>query len=233
MPATVVVVGCSGGVGACAARSALASGATVRALARTRSKAEKAIGADAFGQLDAFVEGSVSDASALGALLNAASAGADPATVTVLSCLGTPRGSDPCVESGTRYVMEAMARAGLSRLVMISSIGVGDSLAQGQAMAPIFIRCIVPLFLRKVFADLERAEELCWSGAGGVRCVSVRPPALTDKPGRGDYKLEGASNLRASKTTKIAREDVAAAMVALAGPAFDEWAGKGATVVVP
>jgi len=233
MPPTIVVVGCSGGVGSFAVRSALASGATVRALARTRAKAEKAVGADAFGRMDTFVEGNVSDASTLDALLDAASAGADPATVTVLSCLGTPQGSKPCVLSGTRCVMEAMARAGLSRLVMISSGGVGDSLAQGQAMAPIFIRCIVPLFLRKIFADLERAEEVCWSGAGGVRCVAVRPPALTDKPGMGDYKLVSAANLRPSKKAKIAREDVAAAMVELAGPAFDEWAGRGVTVVVP
>ena len=31
-------------------------------------------------------------------------------------------------------------------------------------MAWVFIRCIVPLFLRALFADLDRAEEACWRG---------------------------------------------------------------------
>jgi len=211
-------------------KKALANGFKVRALARSKSKAMAALGDEAFGQLDAFIEGDVSDASALAALLKD---GGDEHPV-VMSCLGTPKGMAPCVESGTRFLMDAMALRGWKRLVMISSIGVGDSLEQGRGMAPIFIRCIVPCFLSKVFGDLERAEELCWTERGGVKCVAVRPPALTDKPGRGNFTLASASDPRPSKTAKIPREDVAAAMVQLADPtAFGQWAGKGVTVVVP
>ena len=68
-----------------------------------------------------------------------------------------------------------------------------------------------------------------------VRCVTVRPPALNDKPGVGPacVKMASASELKPAKTAAIAREDVAAAMVRLTDPAvFDAWVGKGVTVVV-
>lgn len=230
---TVAVVGASGGVGRAVVHQALNAGASVRALARTRSKAEAALGGETLDRLEKFIEGDVGHPAALAELLSGS--GVD----VVISCLGTPQGATPCVEAGTRSVVAAMHSSGCMQLVVVSSIGVGDSLAQGQNMAPFFIRCIVPLFLGKVFRDLEDMEEFCWSQPGGVKCVAVRPPQLTDdKPEKGiePFIFTPASNLRpTTKKPKISRQSVAAAMVQLATKpgAFNEWAGKGVTVVVP
>ena len=51
-----------------------------------------------------------------------------------------------------------------------------------------FIRCVKPVCMARVFADLDRAEEACWLESleeDGVRCVAVRPPLLKDETGVG------------------------------------------------
>ena len=45
----------------------------------------------------------------------------------VLSCIGNRRGESAVVERGTMTIMAAMSKAGVPRMAMISSIGVGDS----------------------------------------------------------------------------------------------------------
>ena len=78
--------------------------------------------------------------------------------------------------------------AGKARLVIISSIDVGDSVAQGLSMDCFFIRCVKPVCMARVFADLDRAEEACWLESleeDGVRCVAVRPPLLKDETAPG------------------------------------------------
>lgn len=240
----VAVVGASGGVGSATVKAALAAGHRVRAFARSRTKLAAVLGEDVMTRLDDVVLGDVLDPTALDQLMSSNSEGDSPEVV--LSCLGTHGTSaKPCVCDGTRSLIRAITTAAQrgpvkakARLVILSSIGVGDSHAQGVSMAWIFIRCIVPLFLSKLFADLDRAEEACWretQTTNGVRCVAVRPPALNDKPGVGPagVKMASASELKPAKTAAIAREDVAAAMVRLTDPAvFDAWVGKGVTVVV-
>jgi len=243
----VAIVGASGGVGSAVLRQALGAGHCVRALARSRTKLAGIVGEETMSQLETFVEGDVSDPAALSQLL---SGGASDDTTNsqmaevVISCLGTPKSAKPCVCKGTESILKAMrtqsggASSMTPRLIMVSSIGVGDSRDQGLSMAWVFVRCIIPLFLSKVFIDLERAEDVLWrenETPGGVRCTAVRPPGLNDKPGKGPaaVKMVPASELKAGPAS-IAREDVAAAMLRLVDPAtFDNWAGKGVTVVVP
>ena len=220
---TVAVIGASGGVGREVVRTALDNGLRVRALARSRTRTQEKIGD--LEKLDEFVEGNVDDPESLARLL-------EGSVDIVLSCLGTPKGAAPCVENGTRKIIDAMRAAGLQKMAMISSIGVGDSLPQGLAMAPFFARCIKPLFLKKLFADLDAAEEVCWRAAG-MRCVCVRPPGLTNKRGTGIFRLAPSCELKPSKRASIPREDVAAAMIKFAkdDSAFLHWEGKGVTVV--
>ena len=263
---TVAVIGASGGVGREVVRTALDNGLRVRALARSRTRTQEKIGD--LEKLDEFVEGNVDDPESLARLL-------EGSVDIVLSCLGTPKGAAPCVENGTRKIIDAMRAAGvcryvveflspslplhptplvagdaadgrqfslfierpwwhggIQRMAMISSIGVGDSLPQGLAMAPFFARCIKPLFLKKLFADLDAAEEVCWRAAG-MRCVCVRPPGLTNKRGTGIFRLAPSCELKPSKRASIPREDVAAAMIKFAkdDSAFLHWEGKGVTVV--
>ena len=194
-------------------------------------------------QLDAVVLGDALNPETLDELMNVK--GASPEVV--LSCLGTHNTrARPCVCDGTQSLIKAIQTTAQrdpakakARLVILSSIGVGDSHAQGVSMAWVFIRCIAPLFLRALFADLGRAEEACWremQTANGVRCVAVRPPAFNDKLARGRavVKLVPSSELKPAKKAALAREDVAVAMARLIDPAvFAAWAGKGVTVVVP
>ena len=239
----VAVVGASGGVGSATVKAALAAGHQVRVLARSRTKLCAVLGDDVVAQLDAVVLGDALNPDTLDELMNAK--GVSPEVV--LSCLGTHNTrAKPCVCDGTQSLIKAIQTTAQrdpakakARLVILSSIGVGDSHAQGVSMAWVFIRCIVPLFLRALFADLDRAEEACWremQTQTGAIWPRVRPPAFNDKlaPGGAAVKLVPSSELKPAKKAALAREDVAVAMARLIDPAvFAAWAGKGVTVVVP
>lgn len=240
----VAVVGASGGVGSATVKTALAAGLHVRAFARSREKLNAALGEGVIDQLDARVLGDISDPVALDTLLSSNVDGNVPEVV--LSCLGTPSGAKPCVRDGTLSLIQAIHRQkcgipsrGKARLVIISSIGVGDSVAQGVSMDCFFIRCIKPVCMAGVFADLDRAEEACWLESreeDGVQCVAVRPPMLKDETGVGTEGVEmfTSSALKPARRAAIARADVAAAMVRLVDPSvFAVWRGNGVTVVVP
>ena len=228
----VSVVGATGGVGSKLVEHLVNAGARVRALARSRAKATQVLGDDMIARLDAFIEGDVSDEDALGRLLTADGKVSD----VVVSCLGTPQGSPPCVRDGTESILKSMRTQGCGRLVFVSSVGVGDSLPQGKSMAWFFMYIIKPLILRKAFRDLDEAETICWGAPEGVKVVAVRPPHLTDSPGLGieAVRFKPSSDLHPSKKASISRADVGAAMAALAcdPTRFDEWAGRGVTTVV-
>lgn len=221
----VAVIGASGGVGRWVVKHALSKGHAVVALARNEEKLVASIGQENFDKLDKCVVGSCGDATAL----ESAVAGAD----FVLSCLGTTRGEDQVVESGTRNVIAAMKKSGAKNLAMISSIGVGDSLAQGKRNAKLFMYVIKPLFLRAVFRDLEGAEKVCRDENGGLNIVRVRPPGLQDQPGKGGYQWvePHVLELPGGAATAIPREDVALAMVDLCeGDGFTTRGGTGPSI---
>ena len=155
-------------------------------------------------------------------------------------------GAKPCVCDGTLSLIQAIHRRtggnrsrGKARLVIISSIDVGDSVAQGLSMDCFFIRCVKPVCMARVFADLDRAEEACWLESleeDGVRCVAVRPPLLKDETGVGieAVRLVASTELKPARRAAIARADAASAMVRLVDPSvFATWVGKGVTVVAP
>src|SRR5712691_4783712 len=97
----------------------------------------------------------------------------------VISALGhsrpSPGGRD--LHPGTSHIIEGMRAAGVSRLIWISSHGVGDSRGRSGF---VFERIFVPLRLRTEFADKERQEVMVT--ASDMDWTIVRPARLTNGP---------------------------------------------------
>ncbi len=102
---------------------------------------------------------------------------------------------------GGKNVVRAMERAGVKRLVAMSTLGAGESRKQMGFVAD---KLIVPLLLGRLVEDQNGMEAAIRASA--LDWVLVRPGELKDRPGRGSWKtsLDGAGVSRA-----VAREDVA------------------------
>lgn len=106
-------------------------------------------------------------------------------------------------EDGTRNIIRAMETHGVSRLVCLSSLGVGDS----RTNLPFFTRyVIVGIFLRHAFADHERQERVVRESA--LAWTIVRPPHLKDGPRTGQYQHGFPPTYRKIRG-QISRADVA------------------------
>jgi putative NADH-flavin reductase len=135
----------------------------------------------------------------------------DPAAVekavagqeAVLSTIGAGAGRTTLRQDGTRNIVEAMEKAGVRRLVCLSSLGVGDS----RANLPFFTKYIVvDVFLRHAFADHERQEAVVRRSS--LDWIIVRPPHLKDGPRTGVYR-HGFATTDRQIGGKISRADVA------------------------
>jgi putative NADH-flavin reductase len=126
----------------------------------------------------------------------------------VLSALGVRQiGKNTILSDGTRNLIQAMQKLGVKRLIVESSLGVGDS--QGQ-LGPMHNWFVMPFLLRNVFADKETQESLV--RASGLDWVIVRPAILTNGPRTGRYKAGFAPNNQSIKR-KISRADTAEFML--------------------
>ena len=185
----VLVLGATGGTGREIVRQLNKSGHISVALVRSREKA---------ADMDAvLIEGDARDPKALDRAL----AGCD----AVISALGTPPSPFKAVtllSAATQLLVAAMQRAGVKRLVCITGIGAGDSRGHGGFA---FDNIIMPLLLRKVYADKNRQEAII--GASGLDWVVVRPAILNDKPRRG--KICALTELSQFHGGTISRSDVA------------------------
>jgi putative NADH-flavin reductase len=104
---------------------------------------------------------------------------------------------------GTRNIVSAMKRSGVSRLICQSSLGVGDS----RGNLTFFWKYIMfGLLLRPAYLDHERQER--YVKESGLDWVIVRPAAFTDGRRTGQY-LHGFSATDKTPTLKISRADVA------------------------
>ncbi len=106
-------------------------------------------------------------------------AAAVPGHDAVISALGhsrpSPAGHD--LHLGASHTINAMKAARVSRLIWISSHGVGDSRGHSGF---VFERIFVPLRLRAEFADKERQEALV--SASDLDWTIIRPARLTNGP---------------------------------------------------
>jgi len=156
----LVVFGATGGLGRAAASTAVARGDQVTAFARHPGRLHLASSVRV-------VEGDALDAEAVAAAI----AGQD----AVLSALGGRpwRDRDVCAQ-GTRNIVDAMRRHGVRRLVVVSSLGVGDS---RERLGWLVRNVAAPLVMRRSFEDKERMEDVVRSS--DLDWIIVRPGLLT------------------------------------------------------
>ena len=123
----------------------------------------------------------------------------------VLCALGmrSPKSLVSCdlMSASMRALVPAMKRRGVSRLILESAMGVGQSAEH----APTALRLAFATVLRQVGTDKAAAEE--YLRASGLDWTIVYPPSLTNGPAAGDYRSGEALKLKG--VPKISRADVA------------------------
>ena len=183
----VAVFGATGGTGKQVVEQALAAGHHVTAL--VRDPAKLAIN----NQSLTIKRGDVLDPEQV---FNTVS-GADAVIVSLGNTANNP---DGVVAKGTANVVDAMQKTGVARLIVVSSLGVGESKDQ-VAFA---FKAIMATVLRKAMQDKEAQEKLV--KASGLDWTIVRPGGLTDGPRTGNYHYGMDPKITAGQ---VSRADVA------------------------
>jgi putative NADH-flavin reductase len=183
----LTIFGATGGTGVQVLQQALAAGHTVTILARDQAKVTTQ------NPHLTVVAGNVLNQSDVEKVLAQAEA--------VVCTLGnTGNNPDDVVSAGTQQIVNAMQRRGIKRLIVVSSLGVGDSKNQ----VPFFFKVLAATVLRKTMKDKEAQEALV--RASGLDWTIVRPGGLTDGPRTGSYRFGTDASLTAGQVT---RADVA------------------------
>lgn len=185
----LLIIGSTGGSGRELVRQGLEQGHQVTAFARTPSK----VGISHHNLRMA--QGDVTDSTSVEAATKDQDA--------VLCALGTRVIRKNTIQSdGTRNIIQAMQKNGVRRLVVETSLDVGDS--RGQ-LGFFFAHVIRATFLRNIFEDKELQERLVRESQ--LDWVIVRPAMLTDGPRTGKYRAGFSAAEKVSR--KISRADVA------------------------
>jgi putative NADH-flavin reductase len=186
----LLVFGATGGTGRELVRQALERGHSVTAFARDPAALDK------HDRLQS-IAGDVLDAAAV----ERAVADHD----AVLCTVGKPATSPGTVRShGTRNIVRAMESAGPRRLICQSTIGIGDT---RPLLPPRYKYLLVPLLLRRTFAEHERQEATVRSSQ--LDWTIVRAGVLTDGELTGSYR-HGFPPTERSAECEISRADAAA-----------------------
>jgi len=106
----------------------------------------------------------------------------------------------------TQFLLAAMAKHGVRRLVCVTGIGAGDSRGHGGFF---YDRILQLLFMKTIYEDKDRQEALL--RASDVDWTIVRPGFLTNGPATG--LLRALTDLEGVTAGKVARADVAAFIV--------------------
>lgn len=189
-PLRLALFGATGGTGSLVLRQALDAGHHVTVLVRTRARLSLS-----HPNLTV-LEGSVMDRDLVVQAVQGANA--------VVCALGAPPSSkDRIRERGTQIIVDAMQAAGVQRLVVQSSHGIGETAHE----LPWLMRwIIVPFYLKGAFEDHERQEEVV--RASDLDWTLVRPPHLSNA-GPATALAYGGGFDPTQMTMKIARTDVA------------------------
>jgi putative NADH-flavin reductase len=133
-------------------------------------------------------------------------------TDAVLSGIGQAGRTDPLKPASTsaRAAATAMATVGVRRILVVSAAplnrsGAGQSFLAAKAFGP-----LLWAVLRDVYTDLEAMERVLRES--DLDWTAVRPPRLTDRPGRGRYRHAVESGPAGAT---VPRADVARAMLDL------------------
>jgi putative NADH-flavin reductase len=192
----LAIFGATGKTGGHAMQSALAAGHEVRVLARDPAKLTTK-----HDKLTV-VKGDATNVEDCKTLV----AGCD----AVLAALGPPHLKKTTLrQDAARAIVEAMSSTGVRRLVWLSALGVGDSMAQMRATSFLAARVFVPLVVKTTYIDALAAEDIL--RASGLDFVLCRPPGLTDKPATGTI-IEVPADQKLPRL-RCTRADVASWMV--------------------
>jgi putative NADH-flavin reductase len=163
----LAVFGATGGTGRRLITQALAADYDVRALTRSQAKLPPS------EQITA-IEGNVLDPGAVSETVEN--------TDAVVCLLGrTPNNPPDVVSRGTRNIIEAMDDRPVSRLLVLTSMGLGSS----SETVPWYVRIANATALHDLMADKARQEELVMQS--DLDWTIVRPGGLTDTPRTGEY----------------------------------------------
>jgi putative NADH-flavin reductase len=195
----LTIFGATGGTGTQLVRQALEEGHDVTAVVRDPARLD----VPAHERLEV-VTADVRDPGAIGPAVEGADA--------VLSALGPRgRGRTTICSDGARAIVEAMGKAGVRRLLVVSAAGpfpdAGDGLVVRSVIKPI----VLERLMKDAFDDMRRCEEEVRGTA--LDWTILRPPQLVDKPATGRYRTATDLNLRGGR--KISRADLAACMLGL------------------
>ena len=169
------------------------------------------------------IAGDVMDTEALGkamvdqdAVIIALGISDNPIKVRLLRRASTPL---DVRSRGTAHVVEAMRAAGVRRLVVQSTYGIGEP----YATLPLSIKVFFTLVIKPQVKDHERQEELVRSS--GLDWTLVRPVVLhddvTDAPAKVDLRDQIAS-------TKVSRGQLARVLAEAVGR--EDWRGQTLSV---
>lgn len=103
-------------------------------------------------------------------------------------------------------LVSAMKQHAVRRLVVTSSLGVGDSIKQ----SPLMVKAVVATFLRGSTRDKEGMETVVRDS--GLDWIITRPAVLTNKSAEGDVRVLAAG--QSGKASGVTRADVAGFLLA-------------------
>ncbi len=186
----ILIIGASRGIGKALMEEALKDGHKVRVLARHPDKIESTD-----SSLD-LVRGDVRD-------LQSVSEAAKDMDV-VCSCIGVPitfKAVDLFSVAAANLVKVVRQQPTL-KLIAVTGIGAGDSKGHGGFL---YDRIFKPLFLKTIYEDKDREEEII--AVGDIDWLIVRPAGLTNGPRTGNYRI--INDLEGITAKRISRRDVA------------------------
>lgn len=137
----------------------------------------------------------------------------DPASVQqtlaghdmVYCLLGAPKDDASKLRTrGTATIVKAMQAEGISRIICVSSLGAGDSLAQLPWYFRWFVRGII---MRKPLQDHDEQEKLLQQSE--LDWTIVRPSYMTDDPAQGYAHGPSTEIGKQALNYKVPRADVA------------------------
>ncbi len=183
----IALFGATGGTGQQIAVQAMAAGHSVQALVRDPSRLPLQ------DPRLTVITGDVLDTDAVARTLDAAG-------VVIVTLGNTANNPDWIVSNGTQVIIDAMKQRHIRRLIVISSIGVGDSKDQ----VPFAFKMLMKTVIKKPMEDKECQEQIV--RASGLDWTIVRPGGLTNGERTGRYRFGLDPKLSAGQ---VSRADVA------------------------
>jgi putative NADH-flavin reductase len=187
----IAIFGGTGGTGQQVIEQALEAGHQVSALVRDPDRLSEA------SKLADIIVGDVLNTQNVAETIS----GAHAVVVSLGSRSDSPENT---VSQGTKNIITCMQDAGVKRLVVVTSLGVGDSKDQ----VPMAFKLVIKTVMRKIMADKELQEQ--YVRESGLDWVIVRPGGLSDDLATGAYLFGTEPSIMAGQ---VSRADVAAFII--------------------